>query len=204
MRYFVTAIGTDSGKTLVSALLCKALGADYWKPIQAGRPTDSEQIRAWLKTTHIFPEAYLFERACSPHAAAQAEGIDVSLCSICPPSSTRPLVIEGAGGLLVPINESYFIIDLLKKLEAEVVLVVNTYLGCINHALLSAHLLKDKQIPLKGLVFNGPRMPESESAIEKHTGYSCILRIPSLKQVNTAIIEHYALELKEAWPPSLS
>ena len=191
MRYFVTATDTGSGKTLVSALLCSALQAAYWKPVQAGRPTDSEQIRSWMgKDVRIFPEAYVLEMAASPHTAAAAEGTHISLSKLsCP--SVSPLIIEGAGGLLVPLNEEELMIDLISQLQTEVILVVNAYLGCINHALLSIEALRSREIALRGVVFNGNAMPESESIILKHSGLSCLLRIPYLQQIQKEEIQLY-------------
>ena len=205
MKYFVTATGTDSGKTLVSALLCRALKATYWKPIQAGRPTDSDQMRSWLgEALRVLPEACVLERAASPHAAAAAQGKYISLGELPSLPPVSPLVVEGAGGLLVPLNEREFIIDLISQLRAEVILVVNTYLGCINHALLSAEALRSRKISVRGIVFNGPSMPESESIILKHSSYSCLLRIPQLQQVRTADIEKYAALLQTALTKSKS
>ena len=198
MRYFITATSTDSGKTLVSALLCEALNADYWKPIHAGRPTDSEVIRLLTKA-RVHPEAYLLERPMSPHAAAEKEGRHISLDQIKCPLSDRPLVIEGAGGLLVPINKDAFIIDLISYCQAEAILVVNTYLGCINHALLSIEALKNRGIKLRGLVFNGERMPESEAIIEQHSKCKCLLRLPMLKQVNAASLLPYVTQLRKVF-----
>ena len=181
---------------LFLALLCSALQAAYWKPIQAGRPTDSEQIRKWLgKDVRILSEGYTLEMAASPHAAAAAEGKHILLSKLsCP--SVFPLIIEGAGGLLVPLNEEELMIDLISYLQTEVILVVNTYLGCINHALLSVEALVSRKIALRGIVFNGHTMQESESIILKHTGLSCLLRIPQLQQIRQPDIQKYAQLLR--------
>ena len=200
MRYFVTAIGTDSGKTLVSALLCEALGAAYWKPIQAGRPTDSDQMRAWLGSDlTIFPENYLLEAAIAPQAAAALEGKSLVLGRIVPPEHENvPLVIEGAGGLLVPLNDKETMIDLLLKCKAAAILVINTYLGCINHGLLTAAMLRARRVPVRGIVFNGESMPESEASILKHSGYQCLLRLPRLQKVHISAMKPYISVLRRA------
>ena len=150
MNYFVTAIGTDSGKTLVSAILCKALQADYWKPVQAGYPTDSEMVKSLLPDTdlRIHPETYVSKTPASPHAAAALENVTISLNDFEVPVHTRDLIIEGAGGCLVPLNDRDFVIDLASRFSAEVVLVSNLYLGSINHTLLSWEGIKRRSLPI--------------------------------------------------------
>lgn len=194
-KYFVTAIGTDSGKTLVSAILCKALKADYWKPIQSGSPTDSETIRALCPEVKIYPEAYSFQLPASPHAAALAEDREIKPENITTPATNNTLVIEGAGGCLVPLNDQDFVIDLAQQLRAQVILVANLYLGSINHTLLSWRLLKEKNLPVAGIIFNGPANRESERIILHHTGYKKLLHIAPQAQITIPIIENYAKEL---------
>lgn len=194
-KYFVTAIGTDSGKTLVSAILCKALQADYWKPVQSGSPTDSTTMATWCPEVKIHPEAYLFQLPASPHAAALAEGREIKLEHITAPVTTKPLIIEGAGGCLVPLNDRDFVIDLAQQLQAQVVLVANLYLGSINHTLLSWRLLQERNLPVAGIIFNGPENRESERIILHHTAYKKLLHIAPQAQITTAIIEDYAKEL---------
>jgi len=151
MNYFVTAIGTDSGKTLMSAILCKALQADYWKPVQAGYPTDSEWVKSLLRDTDskIHRETYVFKTPASPHAAAALENVTISLNDFAVPDHRRDLIIEGAGGCLVPLNDRDFVIDLANRFSAEVVLVSNLYLGSINHTLLSWEAIKRRSLPIK-------------------------------------------------------
>jgi dethiobiotin synthetase len=202
MKYFVTAIGTDSGKTVVSAILCKALQADYWKPIQAGSPTDSEIIRTLLDTekcTTIHPEKYVLKTPASPHAAAALEGITISVNDFIAPQHQKDLVIEGAGGCLVPINNNEFVIDLAAKFQAEIILVSNFYLGSINHSLLSFEALKSRNLPFKGIIFNGPHNEESERIILRHTGLRRLLHIAQEKIINTSTIEKYSKELMQNW-----
>lgn len=201
MNYFVTAIGTDCGKTLFSAILCEVLNSDYWKPVQAGFPRDTETVQSLLsnKVTQFHPEAYLLKTPASPHAAAKKDEITIDLNSISLPPTGNNLVIEGAGGCLVPLNDNDFVISLAKKFNAEVILVSNLYLGSINHTLLSADYLNRNNFPVKGIVFNGPSNPESERIILKHTGYRCLLRISPEETVTKETVKKYAALLKSSW-----
>ena len=201
MNYFITAIGTDSGKTLVSAILCKALKADYWKPVQAGFPTDAETVRALLseRESKIHPERYLLKTAASPHAAAALENIEITLADFIVPDHDGDLVIEGAGGCLVPLNNHDFVIDMAAKFSAEVILVSNLYLGSINHTLLSWEALKQRKLPMKGIIFNGQHNAESERIILYHTQLRCLLHIDQEDSVNEKVIEKYSKILKQNW-----
>lgn len=196
-RIFVTAIGTDSGKTLVSAIICRALQADYWKPIQSGAPTDSSTIQQLCPEVNIHPEAYKLQLPASPHAAAKAEGVEISLQHIKLPQTTNALVIEGAGGCLVPLNDREFVIDMVQPLQAHVVLVANLYLGSINHTLLSWRLLQEKGCAVAGIVFNGAPNAESERIILQHTGYKKLLHIMPHQTITSEIINQYAGELRK-------
>lgn len=202
-KYFVTAISTDSGKTLVSALLVNALQADYWKPIQTGNAnSDKDTVKRLVYSGNpmIHPEAYSLKEPLSPHAAAELEQIEIDLNKIVvPDTDNHPLIIEGAGGVLVPINQKELMIDLIKKLDVEVILVSNHYLGSINHTLLTAQALKGYQIPVKGIIFNGPPTPASEQIILKHTGYKHLLSIPPLEQITGDIVYQYSIRLFDRW-----
>ncbi|MDH5365706.1 MAG: dethiobiotin synthase [Cyclobacteriaceae bacterium] len=195
MKYFVTAIDTDSGKTLVSAILCRALKADYWKPVQAGSPTDSDQIKKWCAGTKIHAETYLLNTPESPHAAAKKEKIKIELDQFSIPEYKENLIIEGAGGLMVPLNDDELMIDLIEKLDIEVVLVCNLYLGSINHSLLSIEALQKRGVQIKGVVFNGDANNESEEIILKYAKAPCLLRIKKEHQINEEIIGQYAEQL---------
>jgi dethiobiotin synthetase len=199
MNYFVTAIGTDSGKTLISAILCEALEADYWKPIQAGLPKDSETVQQLISNTatKIHPEQYLLQTPASPHAAAKTDGLEINLNDFRLPQTPRTLVIEGAGGCLVPINQTDFVIDLAIPFQSEVILVANLYLGSINHTLLTARLLKEKNLKVKGIIFNGISNPASEQIILHHTGYACLLHVNQEQTINKEVIKKYAILLKK-------
>lgn len=201
MIYFVTAIGTGSGKTLVSAILCKALHADYWKPVQAGFPTDTETVRTLLEDSDskIHSEAFVFKTPASPHAAAALENAKIRLQDFSIPNYTNDLVVEGAGGCLVPLNDSDFVIDLAEKFNAQVILVSNLYLGSINHTLMTYEVLKLRKLPVKGIIFNGSHNAESERIILHHTGLRCLLHIDEEPLLNKKVIEKYSRILKEQW-----
>lgn len=202
MRYFITAIGTDSGKTLVSAILLTALRANYWKPIQAGFPTDTNTLREWLpdQETRFYKEAYALKMAASPHAAALAENTSISIRDILVPDSTdMPLVIEGAGGLMVPLNDREFMIDLALYVDAEIILVADLYLGSINHTLLSVDLLKSRGCKVKGIIFNGPENEASQEFILNYAQFPLLLHIKPEKEINTRVINRYAMALLKEW-----
>jgi dethiobiotin synthetase len=199
MTYFVTAIGTDCGKTAFSAVLCEALHADYWKPVQAGLPRDADTVKSLLSnsTSRIHAETHLLNTPASPHAAAKRDGVTINLDDFSVPVTERHLVIEGAGGCLVPLNNTDFVIDLAKKFNSEVILVSNLYLGSINHTLLSADYLKRKGLKVKGIVFNGNPNADSEEIILRHTGYRCLLRMKQEAAMTKEVVLKYAQLLKE-------
>jgi dethiobiotin synthetase len=201
MNYFVTAIGTDSGKTVVSSILCKALQADYWKPVQAGFPRDADTVFQLIGNgnSKIHPETYVFETAASPHAAAAVENIVIKLKDFVVPSHKKDLIIEGAGGCLVPLNDHDFVIDLATKLEADVILVSNLYLGSINHTLLSLEALNRRKLKIKGIIFNGPANVESERIILHHSKLLCLLRVDQEPHFDERTIIKYAKKFLEKW-----
>lgn len=198
MELFVTAIGTDSGKTLVSAILCEILGATYWKPVQAGLPTDTDWLMQHISSQAImaWPEAYRLKEPMSPHAAAAKEGILIDLDKIQKPKTRAHLVIEGAGGLMVPLNNHDFVIDMPQEWHVPVVLVSNLYLGSINHTILSVNELHRRNIQVAGIVFNGPENKASEDFILNYSKYPLLFRIPKLASVDKGIIRALANELR--------
>lgn len=201
MKYFVTAIDTDSGKTLVSAILCEALKADYWKPVQAGLPRDSETVKKLItnENSRIHPESYLLNTPASPHAAAKIDGISINLSAFKTPETTNTLVIEGAGGCLVPLNDNDLIVDLIKIQQAETVLVSDLYLGSINHTLLTIEALQRRAIPIKGIIFNGESNTESERIILLRSQLPCLLRINKEAIINQNTVTKYAALLMKNW-----
>ncbi|HEY5826379.1 MAG TPA: dethiobiotin synthase [Cyclobacteriaceae bacterium] len=201
VNYFVTAIGTDSGKTLISAILCEALQADYWKPIQAGLPKDSDRVAELISNskTKIHPERYLLKTPASPHAAARIDGVGIKLQDFILPKTSNTLIIEGAGGCMVPINEKDFVIDLAESFKSEIILVANLYLGSINHSLLTAFLLQQKKLNIKGIIFNGVSNKESERIILQHTQLKCLLKIDQEPEITKNEVIKYADILKKNW-----
>ena len=186
---------------MVSAIFTEALQADYWKPVQAGTEpeTDTETVKNLVsnKTTHFHPETYLFKTPASPHAAAQIEDIEIDPTSFALPKSDNPnLIVEGAGGLMVPLAKNFLIIDLIHQLKLPVVLVSQNYLGSINHTLLSIEALKRRGIEIAGLIFNGPEVPETESYILNYSPIFYIGRILPEETVNHQIVAEYAAKLK--------
>ncbi|PHN01797.1 dethiobiotin synthase [Flavilitoribacter nigricans] len=195
-KYFVTGIGTEIGKTVVSAVLVRALQADYWKPVQSGdlHHTDTDKVSDWagMSADRIHPEAYRLHLPMSPHASAEADGVAIRLDAFQLPETENDLIVEGAGGLMVPLNQEDCMIDLIARLNIPVVLVSRNYLGSINHTLLSIEALRSRNIPIAGLVFNGESVPTTESIITTMTGLECWFRIPELSEVSPEKIAELA------------
>jgi dethiobiotin synthetase len=190
--FFVTGTDTDVGKTLVSAWLMTHFDADYWKPVQAGSEpeTDSATVRrlAEVAPQRILPETYLLAAAMAPHEAARREGVTIDLAKIVPPETGRPLVVEGAGGLLVPLTEREFVIDLADTLELPVILVARSTLGTINHTLLSLEALRRRSMTIAGVVINGPETPHNRAAIERYGQVEVIAEIPWLESIDRTVL----------------
>jgi dethiobiotin synthetase len=200
MNYFITGIDTDSGKTMVSAIVCEARKADYWKPVQAGRPRDSDVVRSLVDPTlTIHPEAYLLNTPASPHAAAKIDGVEIKIHAMSLPKTAGDLVIEGAGGCLVPLNDHEFVIDLIHYFNATVIVVADLYLGSINHTLLTIEALQKRELPIAGIIFNGSSNPESERIILLHSKLRCLLKIKREDVVDKKVIRKYADELMTNW-----
>lgn len=199
-RLFVTGIGTGIGKTVVSAILAEALEADYWKPIQCGEldNTDSMRVLEWIsnKKTVIHQEAYRLKGFMSPHAAAKQENIVISLESIILPDTSNNIIIEGAGGLMVPLNNEMLIVDLIQHLNAEVIIVSENYLGSINHTLMTLEILKSRGIGITGIIFNGGENQETESVILEYTGVVALGRINKEQSIDAGVISKYATQFK--------
>lgn len=186
--YFVTGIGTGIGKTVVSAILTEKLKADYWKPIQSGDLdiSDSLFIKHLISNpeTVIHPERYRLGHPLSPHLSAKLDGVEINLEALEAPATDNNLIIEGAGGLMVPLNAKALILDLIKKLNAQVIVVSQNYLGSINHTLLTLEVLKANRINVKGLIFNGSPNPESESYISQYSQTNILGHIPKMSTVD--------------------
>ena len=193
----VAGIGTEVGKTIVSAILCEVLGARYWKPIASGSddgPAESVAVARLLKDgdQRIFSERYLLRRSLSPHIAAALEGVEVSLEEFSLPVCDCPLVVELAGGVMVPLNDRATNLDLTKRLGLPVVVVSRHYLGSINHTLLTLFALRAHNIPVKGVVFNGEELPDTERIIATMGEVSVIGRVPSFGEVSQGSISAFA------------
>lgn len=200
---FVTGIHTDAGKTVSSAILCQALQMDYWKPIQSGIITDSDTlaVKGLLGETEIqfHPEAYRLKEPLSPHAAAKIDGLEIDLNEIIRPQTER-LLIEGAGGLLVPLNDKDMVADLIQEGD-KVVLVSRHYLGSINHTLLSIAYLNQKGVE-PGILFNGSENRDTEEAIARFGKSKILGRIDETEEVNTDFVKQQSEKLKnvlEEW-----
>jgi dethiobiotin synthetase len=197
-KIFVTGIGTGVGKTVVSAVLVQALKADYWKPIQTGMEfgTDSERIKKLtnIEKSVFHPERYCFKAPIAPHASAKAENIHIDFESINLPETNNMLIIEGAGGLLVPLNEKYFIIDLINKFDAEVILVVQNYLGNINHTLLSIEALKNRNVNILGIIISGLENKSSEEIILDYSKLKLLGRIYREANITLEVIKKYEVQ----------
>ncbi len=193
---FVTGIGTGIGKTIFSAILAQRLGADYWKPVQCGslEHTDTMMVQSLVShpDSKFHPEKYLLKKPASPHDAAEEEGRRLVLGEICLPKTPNCIVIEGAGGILVPLNENELMIDLIKKFESKVIVVCSNYLGSINHSLMTFRVLENAGMKASGLVFMGEANPKSEEIIQKISRVKCIGKIPWVKSIDQEFVQKSA------------
>ena len=189
---FVTGIGTGIGKTIISAIITEKLKADYWKPVQSGDLDNSDTLKVQSlisnNVSHFFPEAYRLTQPYSPHKSAAMDKVVIDLQNIIVPQTDNQLVIEGAGGLMVPLNDNFLIIDVIKQINARVILVSQNYLGSINHTLLSLLALKKYNIPVMGIVFNGDKDIYSKTYILNYSGVEELGHIPAYDNVNKKMI----------------
>ena len=192
MKLFVTGTDTDVGKTIFSAALAGALAATYWKPIQAGTldhsDSDTVQRLSGLPNEQILAEGYRLTTACSPHRAAEVDRVQIDPDRLRLPD-TDPLVVEGAGGLLVPISRQMLVIDLIAAWHLPVVLVARTTLGTINHSLLSIEALKTRNIPLIGIAFVGEPNSDSETVICDFARAKRLGRLPIVEPLDRPHLE---------------
>lgn len=191
-QLFVSGTDTDIGKTVVSGVLVAGLKARYWKPVQTGlrEGTDSDWIRArtGIPASHVFPEAYTLQEPLSPHAAAARENVHIDLDDFSLPRvpSGEALIVEGAGGIMVPLNKDHYMLDLIKQLGLPVLLVARSGLGTINHTLLSLTQLRRSDIEIAGVVMNGPRNPGNREAIETYGGVDVVAEVEPLAELSSA------------------
>lgn len=195
MKLFITGIGTDVGKTITAAIITQALEADYWKPIQAGdlKNSDSHKIERYISnnTTVIHENSYKLNTPASPHLAAELDGITIDVKQIKEPKTKNHLVIEGAGGVLVPLNNTDCIIDLIKN-DYKVIVVSRHYLGSINHTLLTFEALKTRKIKVAGIIFSGDENKATEEIILSKTKAKRIGRIDNEPYFDQNVIQYYA------------
>ena len=200
MKLFITGIGTDVGKTIASAIITEALEADYWKPVQAGdvNNSDSHKIERLISNikTKIFPNSYTLNTPASPHLAAQLDGVAIDVAKITEPKTTNHLVIEGAGGVFVPLNDKDTIMDLIRP-DHKIVIVSRHYLGSINHTLLTVEALKQKGVTIGSIIFNGSPLPSTEDIIMAKTGLTMIGRIDEEPYFDKNVILDYADRFRE-------
>jgi dethiobiotin synthetase len=199
MKLFITGIGTDVGKTIASAIITQALEADYWKPVQAGEVDfgDKHKVQSLLKNkkSKIWDNSYVLQTPASPHYAAAVDGITIDLDQIKEPKTKNHLVIEGAGGILVPLNDKQLIIDLIKP-DYQVVVVSRHYLGSINHSLLTIEALRARNLKIAGIIFSGDENPATESIILSTTGLKMLGRIEEEPYFDANVVSDYAEQFK--------
>lgn len=199
MRFTVAGIGTEVGKTVVSAILAQTLQASYWKPVQAGELDNSDTHKVCaLSDCQALPEAYRLQHPMSPHAAAALESIEIDPARLRPAHEPDRFIVELAGGLMVPLNLNYLNIDLVCDLGYPVVLVANYYLGSINHTLLSLQLLKSRNVDVAGIVFNGEPNLQSRDAIISISNCKVLLDLDHIDTLDKTNLKPYAKALRKA------
>jgi dethiobiotin synthetase len=195
MKLFITGISTDVGKTIASSIIVESLQADYWKPIQAGDldNSDSYKIQKYISNdkTVIHENSFKLNTPASPHLAAEIDGITIDLNQIKEPKTQNHLVIEGAGGVFVPLNNTDCIIDLIQN-DYKVIVVSRHYLGSINHTLLTIEAIKNRGFEVAGIIFSGNKNESTESIILNKTGVKCIGRIEEEPYFDQNVITEYA------------
>lgn len=202
-KFIVTGIGTEVGKTIVSAILVELFSGDYWKPIECGSEDekDSEIMKKLInpRLHTIYSPAYSLQKPVSPHQAARAENVVIESNKICLPKTEKPLIIETAGGLMVPLNHKILNIDLFEQWDAEWIIVSRHYLGSINHTLLTVDQLKTRGVNILGLIFNGLPQHDTEEAILGFTQLPLLGRLLPEKHIDPSIINKYAFLWKASF-----
>lgn len=198
--YFITGISTEVGKTIASAIVTEALEADYWKPVQAGELdySDTHKIKYLVSNgiSQYHDNSFALHTPMSPHAAAEIDGVKITMPKIKRPKTSNNLVIEGAGGLLVPLNDTDTIIDLIQPTD-KVIVVSRHYLGSINHTLLTIEALKSRNLTIAGIIFSGEEHPTTEAIITKITKVPIIGRIEEEPYFDERVVSEYASLFKE-------
>ena len=194
-KIFITGIGTEVGKTVVSSIVVEALMADYWKPVQAGdlEFSDTDRVKSWISNERsvFHPSAYALKTPMSPHAAAELDDLRIDPVSIVEPVTSNDLVIEGAGGLLVPLNDNDAIVDLIRE-DYRIIVVSRNYLGSINHSLLTLEALRSRGLTVSGIIFNGESVPSTEKIVETMGRVPVIGRIGQEEIIDKSTVSKYA------------
>lgn len=199
---FVTGTDTGVGKTLVSACLVRAWGADYWKPVQTGLDVDEGDTAAvarfaQLPAGRLHAPAYAFGPPLSPHLAAERAGVEIALDRFTLPASVRPIVVEGAGGALVPLNGQALMVDLMQALALPVVVVAADRLGAINHTLMTLETLRTRGLKVAGVILTGDPFADNAEAIVRHEGVKVLARLPRAERIDAGVVADWA----EHMPP---
>ncbi|MCZ0932338.1 MAG: dethiobiotin synthase [Oligoflexia bacterium] len=194
-KVFITGTDTEVGKTIVSLGLCLHWKADYWKPIQTGRPTDSDFIKKFLPSKTVYPSSYQFKAPLSPNQASFKENKKIDLKKIQTPKSSC-LVVEGIGGVYVPLNDKQTVLDLIQFINYPVIVVARSGLGTLNHTLLTLTILKQRKIKILGVILSGPFHPDNKRDIEKWSGVPVILELRLLKSITKKALLNEFKKLK--------
>lgn len=191
-RYFITGTDTNVGKTIAAAWCMLHLDADYWKPTQSGLepPTDTDVIKGITQynDSRFHPETYSLTQPLSPHEAAKRDKVEIDMAEFKMPQTNHSLVVEGAGGLMVPLNKDNLVIDLIKQLDIPAILVCRSGLGTINHTLLSLEALRKRSVPLAGVIISGSKAPHNREAIEEYGQVPVIAEIDHLESITAAAL----------------
>lgn len=198
-KFIVTGIGTDIGKTVVSSILAEALKATYWKPVQAGDldNSDSIKIKKWCsESVQVLPEVFRLSQPLSPHSAAEIDNIKITANDLVLPEVDGNFILEGAGGIMVPLNqEGLLFVDLIPMWNLPVILVSRHYLGSINHTLLTAEILQNRGAKIEGIIFVGDENKSTESIILSKTKLKLIARIPIAEEITSEFIKDQAKKI---------
>jgi len=201
VKIAITGIHTGIGKTVATSMLAEALGADYWKPVQAGMEERDSDVLMKLLTNgpaRVHPEAVCLTQPMSPHAAAAIDNVEVDYKKFKWPITTKVLLVETAGGILSPMSDDSTMADFIAYFKLPTILITQNYLGSINHTLMSIEVLKNRGIKILGLVINGAAYPSSESFIEQYAGIPVLARIPHFETLTQKTIHAAALEIRQA------
>ncbi|MCX6199428.1 MAG: dethiobiotin synthase [Bacteroidetes bacterium] len=200
LRIFITGIGTGVGKTLASAVLCETLQADYWKPVQCGNleNSDAQLVRSLVSNSvsKLHAETYRLKEAASPHFAAKKENVEIEIDKFKLPQTNNRLIIEGAGGIMVPMNNELVMFDLIAYLQLPAVVVVRNYLGSINHALLTLEFLEGEGIEIAGIIVSGENYNDNEEIVQHFTALPVIGRIDEAKTIDKDFVSAQAEKMK--------